>query len=74
MILVPDAKALTGTSTDPQNGGPCVRYAGTPYAHIIALTMAPDMHKQGLSGAEESWRNTSSLVPRGASDPRWLTS
>ena len=38
MILVPDAKALAGTSTDPANGGPYVMWAGTPYAHIMAPT------------------------------------
>jgi len=36
MIVVPDIKALDGISTNPQNGGPYVMYAGTPYAHIMA--------------------------------------
>ena len=36
MILVPDLRSLAGISTDPQNGGPYVMYAGTPYAHIMA--------------------------------------
>ena len=45
MILVPDPKALAGISTDPKNGGPYVMYAGTPYAHIMAPTVAPGMHK-----------------------------
>lgn len=38
MILVPDLKALQGISTDPNNGGPYVMFAGTPYAHIMAPT------------------------------------
>jgi hypothetical protein len=36
MIVVPDVKSLDGISTDPNNGGPYVMYAGTPYAHIMA--------------------------------------
>jgi hypothetical protein len=36
MILVPDVKSLEGMSTDPNDGGPYVMYAGTPYAHIMA--------------------------------------
>jgi len=40
MIVVPDTKALTGISTDPKNGGPYVMWAGTPYAHIMAPTVA----------------------------------
>jgi hypothetical protein len=36
MIVVPDLKALEGVPTDPNNGGPYVMYAGTPYAHIMA--------------------------------------
>jgi hypothetical protein len=36
MIVVPDVKTLEGISTDPNNGGPYVMYAGTPYAHIMA--------------------------------------
>jgi RES domain-containing protein len=36
MIVVPDVKALDGMSTHPNNGGPYVMYAGTPYAHIMA--------------------------------------
>ena len=43
MIVVPDAKALTGISTDPANGGPWVMFANTPYAHIMAPTTAPAM-------------------------------
>ena len=38
MIVVPDVKTLVGISTDPDNGGPYVMYAGTPYAHIMAPT------------------------------------
>ena len=49
MLLVPDLKALQGISTDPNNGGPYVVYAGTPYAHIMAPlagnTMSPTMGK-----------------------------
>ena len=40
MILVPDLKSLAGISTDPDNGGPYVMWAGTPYAHIMAPTAA----------------------------------
>ena len=40
MIIVPDHKALAGISTDPKNGGPYVMWAGTPYAHIMAPTVA----------------------------------
>ena len=36
MIVVPEVKSLAGMSTDPNNGGPYVMYAGTPYAHIMA--------------------------------------
>ncbi len=46
MILVPDPKALNGISTDPNNGGPYVMFAGTPYAHVMAPTSAGTMmHK-----------------------------
>jgi len=38
MIIVPDVKALAGIPTDPNNGGPYVMWAGTPYAHIMAPT------------------------------------
>lgn len=38
MILVPDAQLLAGMSTDPNNGGPYVMWAGTPYAHIMLPT------------------------------------
>jgi len=36
MILVPDATALQGLSTDPNNGGPWVMWRGTPYVHLMA--------------------------------------
>jgi hypothetical protein len=36
MIVVPNLASLEGISTDPNNGGPYVMYAGTPYAHIMA--------------------------------------
>ncbi len=35
MILVPDPAMLEGISTDPENGGPYVMWAGTPYVHIM---------------------------------------
>jgi hypothetical protein len=35
MIIVPDAAALEGLPTDPDNGGPYVMWKGTPYAHIM---------------------------------------
>jgi hypothetical protein len=38
MIVVPNVKDLAGLSTDPNNGGPYVMFAGTPYAHIMAPT------------------------------------
>jgi hypothetical protein len=40
MIVVPDLKSLESISTDPNNGGPYVMYKGTPYAHIMAPTVA----------------------------------
>jgi hypothetical protein len=43
MILVPDLRALTGISTDPENGGPYVMWPGTPYAHIMAPTSGSEM-------------------------------
>jgi hypothetical protein len=43
MMLVPDARSLSGVSTDPSNGGPYVMYAGTPYAHIMAPTTGSAM-------------------------------
>jgi hypothetical protein len=35
MIILPDASALDGLPTDPENGGPYVMWKGTPYAHIM---------------------------------------
>ncbi len=35
MLLVPDATALEGMSTDPENGGAYVMWKGTPYAHVM---------------------------------------
>ncbi|MBI5135925.1 MAG: hypothetical protein HZA24_01170 [Nitrospirae bacterium] len=35
MVLVPDLASLKGISTDPNNGGPFVMWAGTDYAHIM---------------------------------------
>lgn len=49
MILVPDLKALQGISTDPNNGGPYVMFAGTPYAHIMAPTGGDKMMGMGRS-------------------------
>jgi hypothetical protein len=43
MILVPNLSSLDGISTDRNNGGPYVMYAGTPYAHIMAPITAPSM-------------------------------
>jgi hypothetical protein len=35
MVVFPDAAALNGLSTDPENGGPWVMWQGTPYAHVM---------------------------------------
>jgi hypothetical protein len=35
MIVVPDAAALEGLPTHPDDGGPWVMYRDTPYAHIM---------------------------------------
>lgn len=35
MMVVPDPAALEGLTTDPDNGGPWVMWAGTPYAHVM---------------------------------------
>ncbi|MFY4730767.1 hypothetical protein [Nitrospira sp. BLG_2] len=35
MVLVPDAETLKGVPTNPNNGGPWVMWAGTPYAHVM---------------------------------------
>ena len=45
MIAVPDTKSLAGLPTDPSSGGPYVMWAGTPYAHIMAPTVAGMMKK-----------------------------
>ena len=34
-IIVPDASALEGVSTDPDNGGTWVMFRDTPYAHMM---------------------------------------
>lgn len=38
MMVLPDAKMLSGISTDPANGGPFVMWKGTPYAHVMIPT------------------------------------
>ena len=43
MIVVPNLSSLDGISTDPNNGGPYVMFAGTPYAHIMAPITGPPM-------------------------------
>ncbi|MEO7191516.1 MAG: hypothetical protein ABI051_10720 [Vicinamibacterales bacterium] len=43
MIVAPNTASLAGMSTDPANGGPYVMWSGTPYAHIMAPTMAGAM-------------------------------
>lgn len=35
MIIAPDPAMLDGIPTDPDNGGPWVMWAGTPYAHVM---------------------------------------
>ena len=35
MVATPNAAGLEGIPTDPQNGGPWVMWAGTPYAHVM---------------------------------------
>ena len=48
MIVVPNLASLEGISTDPNNGGPYVMYAGTPYAHIMApITASPLSARSG---------------------------
>ena len=39
MIAVSDLTLLEGMSTDPENGGPWVMWAETPYAHIMVPTV-----------------------------------
>lgn len=42
MVVVPNLASLESMSADPNNGGPYVMYAGTPYAHIMApITASP---------------------------------
>lgn len=41
MIVLPDARALEGMTTDPTTGGPFVMWKGTPYAHIMLPATAP---------------------------------
>ena len=48
MIVVPDLASLEGISTDPNNGGPYVMYAGTPYAHIMAPITASPMSARSV--------------------------
>ena len=40
MVVLPDAAALDGLPTDPDNGGPWVMWKGTPYAHVMIPTVA----------------------------------
>jgi hypothetical protein len=47
MIVVPDLRSLESLSTDPDNGGPYVMYAGTSYAHIMAPVMPAGMSMSG---------------------------
>lgn len=35
MMVFPDPRVLEGLPTDPDNGGPWVMWAGTPYAHLM---------------------------------------
>ncbi len=35
MVILPDTSQLAGISTDPNNGGPYVMWAGTPYVHVM---------------------------------------
>lgn len=39
MMVVPDASALEGIPSDPDNGGPWVMWRGTPYAHVMIPTV-----------------------------------
>ena len=55
MIAVPDPSQLVGLPTDPDNGGPWVMWAGTPYAHIM-IPVSDDGTEEGahkLHGAQE---------------------
>ena len=42
MVLFPDAAAMEGVSTDPQNGGPWVMWRDTPYEHLMIPTAQKD--------------------------------
>ena len=35
MVLYQDPSMLEAFPTDPKNGGPCVMWKGTPYAHVM---------------------------------------
>lgn len=35
MMVVPDPATLQGLTTDPDNGGPWIMWADTPYAHVM---------------------------------------
>jgi hypothetical protein len=48
MIVVSNLASLEGISSDPNNGGPYVMYAGTPYAHIMAPITAPSMSPRSV--------------------------
>jgi hypothetical protein len=38
MLIVPDAAALSGMTTDPEQGGPWIMWKDTPYAHVMIPT------------------------------------
>jgi hypothetical protein len=48
MIVVPNLASLEGISTDPNNGGPYVMCAGTPYAHLMAPATASPMSARSV--------------------------
>lgn len=50
LIVVPDSKDLTGLPTERTATGPYVRYAGTPYAHIVIPTATPPALTTGRGG------------------------
>ena len=35
MVSVPDSRMLSDISNDPNNGGPWIMWAGTPYVHVM---------------------------------------
>ncbi|MGH2690474.1 MAG: hypothetical protein ACRDKW_16955 [Actinomycetota bacterium] len=52
MMVVPDPRSLEGLTTDPDNGGPWIMWAGTPYAHVMmpvdeAGHAMPEGHDRG---------------------------